>query len=101
PASSRSKRPVTSGSDTCMCNHLECNVLANASLPRRGSRRTHQMIVELEPDLDRSMSRRWATKADDVRVKRTMAALEGNGITALRAADLAEARRLILDLIPE
>ena len=59
------------------------------------------MIVELEPDLNRSMSRRWATKADDVRVKRTIAALEANGIAALRAADLAEAKRLVLDLIPE
>jgi len=59
------------------------------------------MIVGLEPDLDRSMSRRWATKADDVRVKRTIAALEANGIAALRAADLAEAKRLVLDLIPE
>src|SRR5438552_12276846 len=68
--------------------------------PARSPRR-HQMIVELEPDLNRSMSRRWATKADDVRVKRTIAALEANGITALRAANLAEARRLVLDLIPE
>ena len=59
------------------------------------------MVVELEPDLDLSRSRRWATKADDVRVKRTIAALEANGITALRAANLAEARRLVLDLIPE
>ena len=59
------------------------------------------MIVGLEPDLDRSMSRRWATKADDVRVKRTIAALEANGIAALRAADLAEAKPLVLDLIPE
>src|SRR5207302_4433778 len=40
-------------------------------------------------------------KADDVRVKRTIAALEANGIAALRAADLAEAKRLVLDLIPE
>ena len=58
-------------------------------------------MVGLEPDLDRSMSRRWATKADDVRVKRTIAALEANGIAALRAADVAEAKRLVLDLIPE
>jgi len=47
------------------------------------------------------MSRRWGTKADDVRVKRTIAALEANGITAVRVADLAEAKRLVLDLIPE
>jgi hypothetical protein len=58
------------------------------------------MINELDTDLDQ-LSRRWATKADDARVKRTMAALEGNGITALRAADAAEAKRIVLDLIPE
>jgi LUD domain len=59
------------------------------------------MINELEPDLDRAMGLRWGTKADDIRVKRTIAALEANGITALRAADLAEAKRLVLDLVPE
>jgi hypothetical protein len=58
------------------------------------------MINELDTDLDQ-LSRRWATKADDDRVKRTMAALEANGITALRAADAAEAKRIVLDLIPE
>ena len=59
------------------------------------------MINHLEPDLDRAMGLRWGTKADDIRVERTIAALEANGITALRAADLAEAKRLVLDLIPE
>jgi len=58
------------------------------------------MINQIQPDLDRAMTLRWATKADDIRVKRTMAALEANGITALRAADLTEAKRLVLDLIP-
>jgi L-lactate utilization protein LutC len=58
------------------------------------------MINELDTDLDQ-LSRRWATKADDDRVKRTMAALEANGITAIRAADAAEAKRMVLDLIPE
>ena len=47
------------------------------------------MINEIEPDLDRAMGLRWGTKADDVRVQRTIAALEANGISALRAADLA------------
>jgi hypothetical protein len=56
---------------------------------------------ELAPDLDRSLSRRWATKADDVRVKRTIAAIEANGMIAFRAAGLGEAKRLVLDLIPE
>ena len=59
------------------------------------------MINEIEPDLDRAMGLRWGTKADDVRVQRTIAALEANGISALRAADLAEAKRLVLDLIPD
>jgi hypothetical protein len=59
------------------------------------------MIRELEVDLDRSRSRRWATLADDVRVERTIAALEANGISVLRASDAAEAKRIVLDLIPD
>jgi len=34
-------------------------------------------------------------------VQRAAAALEANGITVLRAADAAEAKRIVLDLIPE
>jgi hypothetical protein len=59
------------------------------------------MINELQPDLDRSIIRRFGTLADDDRVQRTMAALEANGMSALRAADAAEAKRLVLDLIPD
>ena len=59
------------------------------------------MINELEVDTDGSLSRRWGTMADDVRVKRTIAALEANGISALRASDAAEAKRMVLDLIPD
>jgi hypothetical protein len=59
------------------------------------------MINELQPDLDSALTRRFGTLADDAQVKRTMAALEANGITAHRAADAAEAKRLVLDLIPE
>src|SRR5437879_13557987 len=59
------------------------------------------MINELKVDLDRSLSRRWSTMADDVRVKRTIAALEANGISVLRASDAAEAKRIVLDLIPD
>ena len=36
------------------------------------------MINELDTDLDQ-LSRRWATKADDDRVKRTMAARRREG----------------------
>src|SRR5947208_1687164 len=59
------------------------------------------MINELEVDTDGSLSRRWGTMADDVRVKRTIAALEANGINVLRASDAGEAKRIVLDLIPD
>jgi hypothetical protein len=59
------------------------------------------MINELQVDLDGSLSRRWGTLADDVRVKRTIAALEANGISVLRASDAAEAKRMVLDLVPD
>src|SRR5437870_6900886 len=59
------------------------------------------MIDELVVDVDRSLSRRWGTRADELRVKRTVAALEANGISVLRAPDAAEAKRIVLDLIPE
>jgi len=59
------------------------------------------MITELNPDLDRSISRRFATGADTETVDRTAAALEANGITVFRAGNAAEARQLVLDLIPD
>jgi hypothetical protein len=59
------------------------------------------MINEVEVDPDGSLTRRWGTRADNVRVKRTMAALEANGITVLRASDAAAAKRMVLDLIPD
>ena len=52
-------------------------------------------------DLDRSVSTRFARLADEVRVQRAAAALEGNGINVLRAADAAGAKRVVLDLIPD
>jgi hypothetical protein len=59
------------------------------------------MINELQPDIERSISRRFGTVADDGRVRRTAAALEANGINVLMAADAADARRVVLDLIPD
>src|SRR5258708_29565603 len=59
------------------------------------------VISELRPELDPSITRRYGTVADDASVKRATAALEANGITVLRAADPTEARRIVLDLIPE
>jgi len=57
-------------------------------------------MTEVQPDLDRTLSRRFAGPAEDARVTRTAAALEGNGIGVLRAANGAEAKRIVLDLIP-
>ena len=59
------------------------------------------MINELQPDLDRSISRRYGTVADDAQVRRTAAALEANGMSVLLAADAADARRIVLGLIPD
>jgi L-lactate utilization protein LutC len=59
------------------------------------------MITELPLDLDQSITRRFATVADDARVKRTTTALEANGISVLRAADAADAKRIVLGLIPD
>ncbi|HEV8249687.1 MAG TPA: LUD domain-containing protein [Gaiellaceae bacterium] len=58
------------------------------------------MVTERSTDVDSSLSR-YAALADDDRVARTAVALEANGIGVLRAADAREARRIVLDLIPE
>jgi hypothetical protein len=59
------------------------------------------MISELEPNLDPSMNLQFGTLADEASVNRASAALEANGITVLRAADAAEAKRIVLGLIPD
>ena len=59
------------------------------------------MSTEVQLDLDQSIKRRFGTVADDARATRTAAALEANGIRVLRAADAAEANRIVLGLIPD
>jgi hypothetical protein len=54
------------------------------------------LIREQEP----SLLRRFGTVAEDARVRRATAALEANGISVFRAADVAEAKRIVLGLIP-
>ena len=56
---------------------------------------------EVQLEVDRSIKRRFGTLADDARVARTEAALEANGIRVLRASNAAEAKRIVLDLIPD
>jgi hypothetical protein len=59
------------------------------------------LIKQVELDPDGSLTRRWGTRADDGRVKRTMAALEANGMTVVRASNAPAAKRIVLDLIPD
>ena len=59
------------------------------------------MITQVNPDLDPSIKGRFGTLAQDDRVKRATAALEANGIAVRRVADAAEARRIVLDLVPD
>ena len=59
------------------------------------------MITQLRPDLHRSGDRQFNTRPDDAHVRRIAAALEANGMTVLRAADSAEAKRIVLGLIPD
>ena len=58
-------------------------------------------MIEVQPDLDSTLRRRFAVPAEEARVRRTAAALEANGITVLRARNKAEAKRIVLDLIPD
>ena len=59
------------------------------------------MIAELVPDVDPDVVRRFGSAADETRVRRAAAALDANGINVLRAANAAEAKRIVLDLIPD
>jgi hypothetical protein len=59
------------------------------------------MQTQVHPDLDRAITRRFATTPDDDRVQRTVAALEANGMTVFRAADASAAREIVLGLIPD
>ena len=59
------------------------------------------MSTEFRPNPDGSVTVQFATVADQARVQRTATALESNGISVLRAADAAEAKRIVLSLIPD
>jgi hypothetical protein len=83
-----------------MCNQLGVRYLQLQVYQRIGPQRKYQMITQLRPHLDAAVDRQFATLADDARVRRTTAALEANGISVRRAADVAEAKRIVLGLIP-
>ena len=58
------------------------------------------MITATRPT-DNPTSDRFGIQADEDQVQRAAAALEANGFRVLRATNAAEARRIVLDLIPE
>ena len=57
--------------------------------------------LRLQPDFDPAINRRFSIPADAEALRRAGAALEANGITVLHATDAADARRIVLALIPE
>src|SRR2546423_1618121 len=83
---------------TCICKYPMVFSL-QVQIYQHGQERT-SMSSQLHPDLDQSLSGQFAAVADGDRVTRTAAALEGNGISVLRAANAGEAKRIVLGLIP-
>jgi len=57
--------------------------------------------TELQIDLDPSIRRVFGIPAGEARVKRAIAALAPNDTRVLRAAEAAEAKRIVLGLIPD
>jgi hypothetical protein len=59
------------------------------------------MITDVQPYLDGSAGHRFGRMADEASVRQAAAALEANGMTVFRASDGADAKRIVLGLIPE
>jgi hypothetical protein len=87
------------------CSHLDGSIelLAVANKLAKAALTDNEVMMnpEAKPDLEPSVQRRYGTTAAEVRVERATAALQANGITVLRASNLADAKRIVLGLIPE
>jgi hypothetical protein len=59
------------------------------------------VTTDVQLQQEESLKDRFGTLADDARVTRAAAALDANGIRVLRAANAAEAKRIVLDLVPD
>jgi LUD domain len=59
------------------------------------------VTMELQIELDPSVKREFGSPASEARVTGTASALEANGISVLRAAHAADAKRIVLQLIPD
>jgi len=55
-------------------------------------------MTRTQPDL---VEERWRTPASDEVVTRVTTALEANGTSVVRAANAVEAKRLVLDMVPD
>ncbi len=58
------------------------------------------MITQLDRELDQDIQLRYGRTADEASVERAAAALRLNGIDVIRAVDAADAKRIVLGLIP-
>jgi L-lactate utilization protein LutC len=58
------------------------------------------MTTAPETTIERPVSGGFDTLADEDSVERTAAALEANGMTVLRATDAADAKRIVMGLVP-
>ena len=83
-----------------MCNQIAVMYL-RLQVYQPAGRNGRSVIAELLPDLDPDVERRFGSLADEARVRRAAGALEANGINVLRAASAAEAKRIVLGLIPD
>jgi hypothetical protein len=62
--------------------------------------RKEAVDIQDKPDLETSLGQRFVVMADGDRVARTATALEANGISVVRAGNAADAKRVVLDLVP-
>jgi hypothetical protein len=83
-----------------MCNQIRVRYL-RLQIYQHRNWKERPVIAELLPDMDPEVARHFGTASDDSRVRRAGAALEVNGISVLRAANAAEAKRIVLGLIPD
>src|SRR5207247_11315735 len=84
----------------CMCNQMGVGCL-RTQIYHRKCRKERTVIAELPPAIDPETAGRFGTRPDESQVSRAAAALEGNGISVLRAASAAEPTRDVLSLISE
>jgi len=59
------------------------------------------VIDQIQPQIDESTARKFGRPRAKEDLDRAAVALEANGFTVLRAANAAEAKQLVLDLIPD